>query len=463
MTLNTITKSPLDIRDIRETLSDHLLKFIEDNQGQREPQPVYRFEFPIESIDALAWLSQQPHAVKIYWADREGEKQVAGIGAVDIVTSRANDSIEKIFSKIQKNLSEKYTNLRYYGGFCFDPKNSADKTWIAFGSYYFVLPQFEVMVLNHQTYFICNLTQKDLTLTGRQKIIQEFNKINFSNDSTPPALPNLIWRTDYPNKKQWPSIIEQILKVIHTKKCEKVVLARKSALEFNAPIPAVQLLQNLSQISPRCFYFYIQPEPQLAFLGASPERLYKRQHLSIHSEALAGTRPRGKSVQEDQRLQKELLNSPKELLEHRLVVKAIHTTLKSLTSILHVEKNCSLLQLEGGQHLITPFVGQLRAAVDDATILTQLHPTPAVGGLPTDKAFRLIQKLEPFKRGFYTGAVGSIGNETVEFAVAIRSGLVQKNKLYLYAGAGIVGQSKPEDEWNEIEDKMQIFLQSLAT
>jgi len=100
--------------------------------------------------------------------------------------------------------------------------------------------------------------------------------------------------------------------------------------------------------------------------------------------------------------------------------------------------------------------------VSDAALMQALHPSPAVGGVPTNKAIAYLREHEPFDRGWYAGPVGWVGPESGEFAVAIRSGLVRGNTLSLYSGAGIVDGSTPDGEWSEIETKLSNALSALT-
>ena len=114
-----------------------------------------------------------------------------------------------------------------------------------------------------------------------------------------------------------------------------------------------------------------------------------------------------------------------------------------------------------GHHLMTQFNGILHPRISDDLILSSLHPTPAVGGYPKEKALKYIKELEPFNRGWYAGVLGFAGYNSAEFCVAIRSGLVKGKTLTLYAGAGIVKESTMEGEWNEIEEKIKSFYEPI--
>jgi menaquinone-specific isochorismate synthase len=116
------------------------------------------------------------------------------------------------------------------------------------------------------------------------------------------------------------------------------------------------------------------------------------------------------------------------------------------------------LKLDHVQHMVTRFRGSLKEDVGDDALLTALHPTPAVGGYPVDGALDRIFRLEPHDRGWYAGPVGWIGADKAGFAVAIRSGLVENDRLTVFAGAGIVKGSDPDREWVETGHKMASLL-----
>jgi menaquinone-specific isochorismate synthase len=243
---------------------------------------------------------------------------------------------------------------------------------------------------------------------------------------------------------------------------EKIVLARQVELEFDAPMSPVALLRRLAPVTPGCYHFCLQMSAHLGFVGATPERLFWRRGRELASEVVAGTRPRGHDACEDQRLAEELLASSKDQLEHDIVRKSIRQRLHGYVDRLQVDAPVSLLKLATKQHLFSRVTAQLHAGVDDGALIDRLHPTPAVGGYPTENALDEIRRLEPFRRGWYAAPVGWIAAEEAEFAVAIRSGLVHDDCLTLYSGAGIVPASTAESEWREIENKISDFLQVLV-
>jgi menaquinone-specific isochorismate synthase len=262
---------------------------------------------------------------------------------------------------------------------------------------------------------------------------------------------------DSPDLKGWRENVVRALAAFSEGRLGKVVLARRAQFGFCEDLDPTLLLESLKAATPGCFHFYAEPESGTAFLGASPERLFRRDGRTLETEAVAGTRPRGVSSTEDEGLRDDLLHSAKDRVEHTYVSKGIREALEPLCEELEIEDGVSEMMLARGRHLRSKVRGTLRDGVTDAVLLDAMHPTPAVGGHPRSEALETIQALEPFDRGWYAGPIGWIGAEDSEFAVGIRSGLVRGRTLALYSGAGIVAGSVPDEEWAEIEQKIGDF------
>ncbi|MBF5058652.1 isochorismate synthase [Candidatus Neptunochlamydia vexilliferae] len=247
-------------------------------------------------------------------------------------------------------------------------------------------------------------------------------------------------RTDLPNYETW----EQSIKEVLEGPSEKVVLARATRLELENPLCPFSLLASLKGKNRFLFQF----SPDSAFIGMSPETLYRRVGFQIESAAIAGTRPLTVDTA-------ELLGSTKDQKEVALVKEMIRTQLTPLCSTLQVGKQ-EVLKTPSLQHLHYPFSGMVKGEVGDQELLEALHPTPAVGGTPRKEALAEIARLEPFDRGWYAAPVGYLSKERSHHLVAIRSALIQEASITLFAGAGIVPGSHPESEWTELESK--IFL-----
>ncbi len=241
-----------------------------------------------------------------------------------------------------------------------------------------------------------------------------------------------------------------------------MVLARKATFSFqHAPDPVV-LLKQLQAATPNCFHYLFQPDPGHTFVGATPERLFRREGRTVWSEAVAGTRPRGTTALADEQLRDELLHSEKDQREHAYVRDSILAALAPSCADLRIDAAASEMMLAQGRHLVSEVQGVLHEGVDTLDLLLDLHPTPAVGGFPREDALEAIRRLEPFDRGWYAGPVGWVGKDAAEFAVALRCGLIRDRQLSLFSGAGIVRGSIPASEWDEIEYKTMDFVRVLG-
>ena len=416
-----------------------------------------RIEVRLVPGDKLTWLKQQELYPKIFWAGREDNFSVAASGAAEFLQGTSPFEIKGLFKTIQSVLPKKASHLRFYGGIRFD-EGAISPEWQHFGEYQFILPRFEWLTRDGHDYFACNFfPHKD----SPEKLNDLLTRMAYRYDehvSFPSEMPVLRRRVDAPSKKQWTKQVNDALGRIQRGKMEKAVLAKKTSLVFEGRVNPYHLLTVLMKETSQCFPFIFQLNDLEIFLGASPERLYKRERKKILTEAIAGTRPRSGQKKRDESLSRQLANSEKDLREHDLVVQMIWKQLKMLCRRVNAADEPSLLHLKGGHHLISRFKGELKPGIGDAKILSALHPTPAIAGSPTKPALDYIRKTETFRRGWYAAPFGYVGSEATEFIVAIRSGLLTNNELHLFAGAGIVRGSSPDDEWKEIEYKLSTFL-----
>lgn len=241
---------------------------------------------------------------------------------------------------------------------------------------------------------------------------------------------------------------------------EKVVLARDVAVWAEAPFDVRVLARRLHARFPGCATFVVD-----GFVGASPELFVELTGRHLTSTSLAGTAPRDPDPDEDERLGRELLSSEKDLHEHALLVDEVAARMQERLASVHHGERPHLLRLDNLQHLATRFVGELTVD-DDATALelaAWLHPTPAVGGVPTDRALDLIDELEGLERGRYAGPVGWVdASGDGQWAIALRCAEVHGARARLFAGAGIVHGSLPEAELEETRVKLRAMRSAFA-
>ena len=412
--------------------------------GYTFSETVKRFEIKVHAIDQLDWLDAQQASTKIYGSNQEDSTAIAGIGEAVGLSGGGKPDFKKIFIKLRKYLDPQFPFLQWYGGFCFDYK-SMDHSWNGFETWRFILPRFELARDGDKMIFCCNLIGN----LGIDHMLKELDKIK--EPVARKALPlNVIKRSDIPKSSKWHENVDKVLAQIQQGECQKVVLARKTDLTFKETINPWDILKTLKKVTPNSYHFAFQLSGNV-FLGASPERLYKRRGRKIISEALAGTKP-------STAVSKDLINSSKDRHEHQLVVQAITRDLTPLCKELTGEQEPKIRELTNGIHLHTEFAGTLKDDVNDEDILQALHPTPAVGGTPKEIALISIRRMEAFGRGWYAGPLGYVGLDWAEFVVGIRSGFIKGKKLSVYAGAGIVEGSRAADEWDEVENKISNFI-----
>ncbi len=257
--------------------------------------------------------------------------------------------------------------------------------------------------------------------------------------------------------------VERALTAIGQGRLEKVVLARTLDGVAAEPFQLAPVLDRLRRQYPDCTVFGWGNGQGSLFLGASPERLVQLRQGQVHTEALAGTAPRHGDRQRDQDLGEELSASPKDLHEHELVAAFI---CEQLTQLGLVPERAiaqpQLRRLSTLQHLQTPIQARQEPGVTLLDLVEQLHPTPAVAGLPRQAACQLLRQQEGFERGLYAAPIGWINAQgDGEFVVGIRSALLQGRRARLYAGAGIVAGSQPDRECQEVDLKLRSLLEAL--
>jgi isochorismate synthase len=256
--------------------------------------------------------------------------------------------------------------------------------------------------------------------------------------------------------------VERAVERIEAGALQKVVLAREVRVHAGRDHDPGAVLGALREVFPACFCWCVGT-PELAFVGASPELLVRRDGARAQSVALAGTTRRSADPAVDDHLGEQLARSPKEREEQAIVARRIERTLEPVSVWVTAAEQPVLVKVQNVQHLATPIRAQLADPVPAVELAGLLMPTPAVGGEPRAAALPLIPALEGLDRGWYAGAVGWTDlAEDGEFCVALRCALLRGPVAHLYAGCGIVRDSVPAEELAESEVKLQALLPLLA-
>lgn len=264
------------------------------------------------------------------------------------------------------------------------------------------------------------------------------------------------------DRERWLASVAAVAGAVRAGMYEKVVLAAMRELEGDGPIAPGPALSRLRAEYPDCHLFSFTAGDS-TFLGASPELLVSLRGGAVLALGLAGSARRDADPAVDGQLGQALLDSAKDRIEHETVVRALRESLAPLTSELRAPNQPTLLRLRNIQHLSTEVTARAADGVDVLALVERLHPTPAVCGSPTDAARAVIESHEDFERGWYAGPIGWLdGAGDGEFAVGLRSALVRGSHAWLFAGAGIMGDSRPADELAEIEMKLTPLAGALA-
>ena len=240
----------------------------------------------------------------------------------------------------------------------------------------------------------------------------------------------------------------------------QVVLSQRMRRPFAAsPLTLYRALRSLNP-SPYMFYYDMGNHH---VVGSSPEILVRREGETVTVRPIAGTRPRGHDRAHDLALEQELLNDPKECAEHLQLLDLGRNDLGRVAQVgsVKVTENMSIERYSHVMHIVSNVEGRLKPDLSSMDVLRATFPAGTVSGAPKVRAMEIIDELEPTKRGIYAGAVGYLGfNGDMDLAIAIRTAVVKDGTLYVQAGAGIVADSVPDNEWEETRNKARAVVRA---
>lgn len=420
---------------------------------------------PMAPPETLLRLSSVQNDIGVLW-DPPGGPAMAGVGVAHRIDLRGRErflDLKRQAARFWENVvSEAFTTSgsspRLFGGFAFDVGAADEAPWTSFGDGCFTLPRLLYScdadsTSGHLQLAVNGHELADPDAAGRFLGLLETALLELQV-ADPGTAPSHELHVQSPFDDTWTTQIEAIRAGIEAGHFEKVVAARRSLVEVSRAFDVTAVLGRLAEGLRASTRFAFQ-RPGVTFLGATPERLVTRRGEQIETEALAGSIALGQAA--------ELLSSGKDQQEHRLVVDSIVRRLEPLCRELDVRSEPRVQELREVLHLHTPIRGCLAAPYHVLDLVELLHPTPAVGGVPTEIAMTWIAEHERAQRGWYAAPIGwfdAAGDG--EFAVALRSSVLEGRRAHLYAGAGIVQDSDPDLEYQETELKLQALLGALG-
>lgn len=459
-------------------------------RGAGEPTLVTR-TCPVPDVSLRAFLAERAPP-RIHWTTPDG-CEIAGSGAVARLTAEGPDrfdavreAAEELFADVDSGVvfpaepdragpgasptdgaaeagSPEAARPMLFGGFAFGEDHEPAPPWEGFSGAEFVLPSIRLTRTDGGTWLTVAAAAPEAMpgdvrsrLESVREAVVELPSMGPTRE--PPGVTDTERTT---TREEWRRQVEAAVGRIDRGELTKVVLAQALSVGLSRALDAPDVLERLRASYPECYRFLIEPTAEAGFLGAPPERLVALSGGVVETEALAGSVARGSTPQADEELSTHLQDSEKIQREHRVVVDTICDQLAPLATAVTVAEQ-TVRTLANIQHLQTPIRARMADGVHVLDVVEALHPTPAVGGLPPDAAFETIREAETFDRGWYAAPVGwfdAAGDG--EFAVGIRSGLAADETVTLFAGNGIVADSDPDEELEEVQLKFRPILDEL--
>ena len=242
----------------------------------------------------------------------------------------------------------------------------------------------------------------------------------------------------------------------------QVVLSQRLSIPYRAS--ALDLYRALRCLNPSPYMYYLNLD-DFYIVGSSPEILVRLEDDIVTVRPIAGTRPRGNTREEDQQQEEDLLADPKELAEHLMLIDLGRNDAGRVAQIGTVKLTDKMIieRYSHVMHIVSNVTGKLQQGKDAFDVLAATFPAGTVSGAPKIRAMEIIEEMEPVKRGVYSGAIGYISwSGNLDTAIAIRTAVIKDNTLHIQAGAGIVYDSIPRNEWDETMNKGRAIFRAVS-
>ena len=264
------------------------------------------------------------------------------------------------------------------------------------------------------------------------------------------------------DQAQFETAVERIKDYILEGDVMQVVLSQRMSIPFKAQ--ALDLYRALRSLNPSPYMFNLNLG-DFHVVGSSPEILARLEDGEVTVRPIAGTRPRGKTPEEDKALEADLLADPKELAEHLMLIDLGRNDVGRVSEVGSVKLTDKMVieRYSHVMHIVSNVTGRLKPGLNAIDVLRATFPAGTLSGAPKIRAMEIIDELEPVKRGVYGGAVGYIGwNGNMDTAIAIRTAVIKDETLHIQAGAGVVADSVPKNEWDETMNKGRAIFRAVA-
>ena len=319
--------------------------------------------------------------------------------------------------------------------------------------------------LNNSTQIIFNANLANMTYEFAQSKLDDIEKIltrkaKIEAKEFKPITNCFEFESNF-TKKGYCDAVNTIKNYIAEGDVMQVVLAQDFSAKFdNDPFNLYRAIRELNP-SP---YMYFLDLDECQIVGASPEILVRLEDDEINLRPLAGTRKRGENPKEDKLNEDDLLNDPKEIAEHLMLIDLGRNDVGRVSAIgsVRVTDKMTIEKYSHVMHIVSNVMGKIASGLSYFDVLKASLPAGTLSGAPKIRAMEIINELEPSSRGIYGGAIGYIGwNGNMDTAIAIRTAVIKDKKIHVGAGAGVVADSIPENEWLECRQKSKVFMDAM--
>jgi menaquinone-specific isochorismate synthase len=422
--------------------------------------------WPVPRVPSERLLAAESSGSALLWAP-PADEEASGLGAAFTLAAQGDDrfaSIQAQAREVWKKLDVSRCDasapkLRFFGGLAFQPGQADSGLWRDFGDARFVLPELGY-ARNKSGAWLCLVVRgggwDKPTFRGElePRLVRALQAL-FT--PTPARESARALQREERSEPAFAAIVTAIQDEIKSGRAQKIVAARRVSLTLDRELWPEVVQSRLRDDAPESTRFAFRVG-DATFLGATPEQLVQKRGIDLCTEAVAGS-----ISADDTTASERLLESDKDIREHEFVVSEILRLLEPLTSELSPAPEREVHRLRTVLHLRTPIRGKLREPSHVLDLVARLHPTPAVGGVPTRTAIDFILRHEPDQRGWYSGPFGWFDERgDGRFVVALRCGVVAGKHAELYAGAGVVSDSNAASEFAETRWKLAALLGALG-
>lgn len=389
----------------------------------------------------------------------------SGSAALDQVRDAATSALRNVL-ELRAVGCDHAPAPRLFGGLRFFPDHAscaATDPWHSFPDARFVLPRWTLFFQREEAFL--QLVVRPADVGKLDGFVDRLGALEAAADATAPSAsshpPGPFDVQDVPSRAGYHKMVASALTDIAQGQFQKVVPARRKEISADAPFDRLEILRKTNESYPDCCRFLLG-HIESTFLGATPELLCEKRGTKVYTEALAGTRARSARLDDDE-LKRSLLSDDKERREHAIVIDAIVESLAARCAAPPQVAKTAIRTLRTLHHLCTPIELELSGSSHVLDLVSLLHPTPAVCGLPRSAAAQFLRRTESVPRGMYAAPVGYFdASGDGAFWVAIRSVLLTGKQAFLYAGAGVVSGSVAEKEFEETSAKLAAMLTALG-